>query len=39
VTAAEEAYGQIKYLRVVWLEAHDAAHVLVTKVNDTPGHR
>jgi SRSO17 transposase len=31
---ADEAYGQVKYLRV-WLEDHDAAHVLVTKVNDT----
>jgi SRSO17 transposase len=33
---ADEAYGQVKYLRV-WLEAHDAAHVLATKVNDTLG--
>jgi SRSO17 transposase len=31
---ADEAYGQVKYLRV-WLEAHDAAHVLATKRNDT----
>ncbi|MET9002066.1 IS701 family transposase [Amycolatopsis sp. NPDC004169] len=31
---ADEAYGQVKYLRL-WLEAHDAAHVLATKVNDT----
>jgi SRSO17 transposase len=31
---ADEAYGQVKYLRM-WLEAHDAAHVLSTKVNDT----
>lgn len=31
---ADEAYGQVKYLRV-WLEDHDAAHVLATKVNDT----
>jgi hypothetical protein len=31
---ADEAYGQVKYLRV-WLEEHDAAHVLSTKVNDT----
>ena len=31
---ADEAYGQVKYLRV-WLEEHDAAHVLATKVNDT----
>jgi len=31
---ADEAYGQVKYLRL-WLEARDAAHVLVTKVNDT----
>ncbi|MEV8611021.1 IS701 family transposase, partial [Amycolatopsis sp. NPDC051373] len=30
---ADEAYGQVKYLRL-WLEAHDAAHVLATKVND-----
>jgi SRSO17 transposase len=26
---ADEAYGQVKYLRV-WLEAHDAAYVLAT---------
>jgi hypothetical protein len=32
--AADEAYGQVKYLRL-WLEAHDAAYVLATKVNDT----
>jgi SRSO17 transposase len=31
---ADEAYGQVKYLRF-WLEARDAAHVLSTKVNDT----
>lgn len=31
---ADEAYGQVKYLRV-WLEEHDAAHVLATKRNDT----
>ncbi len=31
---ADEAYGQVKYSRL-WLEAHDAAHVLATKVNDT----
>jgi SRSO17 transposase len=31
---ADEAYGQVKYLRA-WLEEHDAAHVLSTKVNDT----
>jgi SRSO17 transposase len=31
---ADEAYGQVKYLRV-WLEEHDAAHVMSTKVNDT----
>jgi SRSO17 transposase len=30
---ADEAYGQVKYLRV-WLETHDAAHVLATKRND-----
>lgn len=30
---ADEAYGQVKYLRV-WLEEHDAAHVLSTRVND-----
>lgn len=30
---ADEAYGQVKYLRT-WLEEHDAAHVLATKVND-----
>jgi SRSO17 transposase len=31
---ADEAYGQVKYLRV-WLEHHDAAYVLATKRNDT----
>jgi SRSO17 transposase len=31
---ADEAYGQVKYLRM-WLEEHDAAHVLATKCNDT----
>lgn len=31
---ADEAYGQVKYLRH-WLEQHDAAHVLATKCNDT----
>lgn len=31
---ADEAYGQVKYLRV-WLEEHDAAYVVCTKVNDT----
>jgi len=31
---ADEAYGQVKYLRV-WLEQHDAAYVLATKRNDT----
>jgi SRSO17 transposase len=31
---ADEAYGQVKSLRV-WLEEHDAAHVLATKCNDT----
>jgi SRSO17 transposase len=30
---ADEAYGQVKYLRS-WLEEHDAAYVLATKVND-----
>lgn len=30
---ADEAYGQVKYLRV-WLEDHDAWHVLATKRND-----
>ena len=30
---ADEAYGQVKYLRE-WLEDHDAAYVLATKVND-----
>jgi SRSO17 transposase len=30
---ADEAYGQVKYLRA-WLEEHDAAYVLATKVND-----
>lgn len=32
--AADEAYGQVKYLRV-WLEQHDIAHVLATRRNDT----
>ncbi|WP_043735682.1 IS701 family transposase [Nocardia asiatica] len=31
---ADEAYGQVKYLRV-WLEQHDIAHVLATRRNDT----
>jgi SRSO17 transposase len=31
---ADEAYGQVTYLRV-WLEDHDAAYVLATKRNDT----
>jgi SRSO17 transposase len=31
---ADEAYGQVKYLRV-WLEQHDAAHVVATRRNDT----
>ena len=31
---ADEAYGQVKYLRV-WLETRDAAHVLATRRNDT----
>jgi SRSO17 transposase len=31
---ADEAYGQVKYLRC-WLEEHDAAHVLSTRRNDT----
>jgi SRSO17 transposase len=30
---ADEAYGQVKYLRV-WLEERDAAYVVSTKVND-----
>lgn len=30
---ADEAYGQVKYLRV-WLEQHDAAYVLATRCND-----
>ena len=30
---ADEAYGQVKYLRT-WLEENDAAYVLATKVND-----
>lgn len=30
----DEAYGQVKYLRV-WLEERDAAYVLATKRNDT----
>lgn len=31
---ADEVYGQATYLRT-WLEDHDAAYVLATKVNDT----
>jgi SRSO17 transposase len=31
---ADEAYGQVKYLRF-WLEQQDAAYVLATKRNDT----
>ncbi len=31
---ADEAYGQVKYLRL-WLETHDAAYVLATRRNDT----
>ncbi|MEV6363178.1 IS701 family transposase [Nocardia asteroides] len=31
---ADEAYGQVKYLRF-WLEQHDIAHVLATRRNDT----
>ncbi|MFG2561439.1 IS701 family transposase [Streptomyces sp. NPDC048496] len=31
---ADEAYGQVKHLRV-WLEKRRVAHVLATKVNDT----
>ncbi|MEV0358144.1 IS701 family transposase [Nocardia sp. NPDC050697] len=31
---ADEAYGQVKYLRF-WLEQHDVAHVLATRRNDT----
>ncbi|MGY1984554.1 IS701 family transposase [Nocardia gipuzkoensis] len=31
---ADEAYGQVKYLRV-WLEQHDVFHVLATRRNDT----
>ena len=31
---ADEAYGQAKYLRF-WLEQHDLAYVVATKVNDT----
>jgi SRSO17 transposase len=30
---ADEAYGQVKYLRV-WLEQHDLAYLLATKRND-----
>lgn len=30
---ADEAYGQVKYLRV-WLEQHDLVYVLATKRND-----
>ena len=31
---ADEAYGQVKYLRV-WLEEHDCRYVLATNRNDT----
>lgn len=31
---ADEAYGQVKYVRV-WLEERDVAYVLATKCNDT----
>lgn len=31
---ADEAYGQAKYMRF-WLEQHDIAHVVATRVNDT----
>jgi SRSO17 transposase len=31
---ADEAYGQVTYLRV-WLEQHDCPYVLATKCNDT----
>lgn len=31
---ADEAYGQVKYLRF-WLEQHDIFHVLATRRNDT----
>jgi SRSO17 transposase len=31
---ADEAYGQVKYLRV-WLEQHDCPYVLATRCNDT----
>jgi SRSO17 transposase len=31
---ADEAYGQVKYLRV-WLEERDVFHVVATKCNDT----
>ncbi len=30
---ADEAYGQVKYLRV-WLEQHDCSYVLATRCND-----
>jgi SRSO17 transposase len=30
---ADEAYGQVKYLRV-WLEQHDVSYVLATRCND-----
>jgi len=33
---ADEAYGQVKYLRV-WLEQHDVSHVLATRCNDDVG--
>ena len=31
---ADEAYGQVKYLRV-WLEEHDVAYVLATRATTT----
>jgi SRSO17 transposase len=31
---ADEAYGQVKYLRV-WLEEHEASYVLATRCSDT----
>jgi SRSO17 transposase len=31
---ADEAYGQVKYLRV-WLEERDVSHVVATRCNDT----
>jgi SRSO17 transposase len=30
---ADEAYGQVKYLRV-WIEQHDVCYVLATRCND-----